>query len=894
MASSGVDVFVTHGRFVLWSKKSKATCLDAEELMRGVSLVRAVCSSVLIILAVVIGVESNVDAQGLGGAGTVQGIVKDPTGAVMVAVPVTLANPVTGFNRQIATGQDGRFVFRNVPPNSYHLEVATQGFQPLERDVDVRTAVPIELELTLALAMENTNVQVVGHATDLTERDPVAHTDIDQSLVATLPLEPTSTLNQVVTLASPGVVADANGFFHPMGDHAQSQFSIDNQPVTDQQSRIYSNQISTDAVQSMEVINGVPPAEFGDKDSLVVRIVTKSGLDQPHPTGAFNVSVGSFSTPVTDIALGAGSPKFGNFVSFNGLRTDRFLDPPEFTALHGTGNSESFFDRLDAHPSDANSFHLNVHLARSSFDVPNTFDQDAAGQDQHQKITTFNIAPGYSRILNSSWLLTANGYVRQDKVGYRPSEDPFADQPGTASQDRRLTNVGVKVDLAYARGIHNVKFGGSVGATKLKEQFSLGLTDPTVNSPCLDADGSPSGDPSLISDDACDAAELAPNADFIPGLVPYDLSRGGGLFQFAGDATIKQQAFYIQDDLKVGNNATVGLGLRFDHYDGLTTKSLVEPRIGFSYALAGGRSIFRASYGRTLETPYNENLILSNNADPLVFGTSGQPLSPGTRDHVEVGFQQAFGGWVVADVGYFYKHTTNAYDFGVLFDTPIFFPVSWDHSKLDGVTARINLIEHKGFSAFTVMGHTNAIFSPPGTGGLLLEQPEGEFRIDHDQKFQQTTNLQYTFEKTLGAWAAFSWRYDSGLVAGSVPDYATALTLSSDQQAAIGLFCGSTVATLDAPITSCDQSDRGAKRLVIPADGTADDLHNPPRVAPRNLFDLGIGVNNLFHTDKAKVRVRFTVVNLANTQALYNFLSTFSGTHFVTPRAYQVQAGVTF
>ena len=92
-------------------------------------------------------------------------------------------------------------------------------------------------------------------------------------------------MNQVITLASPGVVSDSNGFFHPVGDHAQTQFSIDNQPVTDQQSRVYSNQISPGAVQSMEIITGVAPAEYGDKSSLVAHIVTKSGLDQPKPTG---------------------------------------------------------------------------------------------------------------------------------------------------------------------------------------------------------------------------------------------------------------------------------------------------------------------------------------------------------------------------------------------------------------------------------------------------------------------------------------------------------------------------------------------------------------------------------------------------------------------------------
>jgi hypothetical protein len=806
-------------------------------------------------------------AQGLGGAGTVQGTVKDPTGGVMQSVEVKISNPVTGFNRTTTTDAVGKFIFRNLSPNPYRITVAAQGFQSLDRDVTVRTSVPIDVDLTLALAGATTAVEVVGTAETLLENDPTAHTDVDQTLIATLPVEAGGGLNQIITLASPGVVADANGFFHPIGDHAQTQFSIDNQPVTDQQSRIYSNQISEEAVQSLELITGVPPAEFGDKDSLVVRITTKSGLDQLKPTGSFSARYGSFKSPTGEINFGAGSHAVGNFLSFTGQRTDRFLDPPEFHALHDHGDSQSFFDRVDAHPGDADTLHLNVQLARSSFDVPNTFDQDAGGQAQHQKITTVNVAPGYTRVLTSNLLLAANAYVRRDKVTYTPSADPFADQPGTVSQDRQLRNTGGKVDFSYARGAHNVKFGGTISATKLTENFSLGLTDPGVNDPT--------------------------SPDFIPGLLAFDLTRGGRLFRFAGDATIKGQSIYLQDEIKAGD-ATFKLGLRGDHYDGLTKSTLFQPRLGVSYAVPGSGTILRASYGRTQETPYNENLVLASSGDAAVFGTGGVPLAPGKRDQLEVGVQQGFGGWLVADVGYFYKHTTNAYDFGVLFDTPIFFPVAWDHSKIDGLTARVNLVEHSGFSAFMVLGHTNAIYSPPGTGGILLEQPEGDFRIDHDQKFQQTTNVQYVFSRAVGAWAGFSWRYDSGLVAGSVPSYDDALALTADQQAAIGLFCGSTVATLDAPITSCASSDRGAKRLNIPANGTADDVNNPPRIAPRHLFDLAVGVDNVLHTDRARLKLRFSVVNLTNKEALYNFLSTFSGTHFVTPRAFQFQAGVTF
>jgi hypothetical protein len=276
---------------------------------------------------------------GLGGAGTVQGIVKDPTGGVMQAVEVRISNPVSGYSRTTTTDSGGRYVFTNLPPNPYHISVAAEGFQPFEKDVDVRSGVPITLDLSLALAGTTASVDVVGHAEDLLERDPTAHTDIDQSLMTRLPIETSGGLNQVVMLASPGVVADSNGFFHPIGDHAQTQFSIDNQPVTDQQSRVYSNQISSDAVQSMEVITGVAPAEYGDKSSLIVHIVTKSGLDQPKPAGSVSFGYGSFKSPSFDANVGAGTHKVGNFLSVSGLRTDRFLDPPEFEALHDTGTA---------------------------------------------------------------------------------------------------------------------------------------------------------------------------------------------------------------------------------------------------------------------------------------------------------------------------------------------------------------------------------------------------------------------------------------------------------------------------------------------------------------------------------------------------------------------------
>jgi hypothetical protein len=82
--------------------------------------------------------------------------------------------------------------------------------------------------------------------------------------------------------------------------------------------------------------------------------------------------------------------------------------------------------------------------------------------------------------------------------------------------------------------------------------------------------------------------------------------------------------------------------------------------------------------------------------------------------------------------------------------------------------------------------------------------------------------------------------------------------------------------------------------VSIPAPGTGNADHNPPRVAERSLFDASIGQDNLFSGDKYKWSLRLTAVNLTNKYALYNFLSTFSGTHYVTPRAMTAEVGFHF
>jgi len=276
----------------------------------------------------------------------------------------------------------------------------------------------------------------------------------------------------------------------------------------------------------------------------------------------------------------------------------------------------------------------------------------------------------------------------------------------------------------------------------------------------------------------------------MPGLIPFDLTRGGSLFRFRDNGKINEYAVYVQDSYSLGH-LTLNGGVRFDAYDGLSQANGVEPRIGVSYSHQadrhGAACLLFTHHGDAIqrEPPAFERFGRGRVASNIFGAFESVPLRPGTRNQYNAGFEQSLGRYLTVDADYFWKFTDTAYDFDTLFNTPIAFPISWRRSKLDGVS-------------------------------------------------------------------------------GSA-----------------------------SPITSCTSSC-GATRTTIPAPGTFNADTNPPRIAPRHILDASVGTDNLLHTEPVHVTLRISVPNLTNDVALYNFLSTFSGTHFLEPRSYQISMGVEF
>lgn len=842
-------------------------------------------------------------------SGTVQGTAVDQTDAVLAGATVEIRNPVTGYDQTTTTDANGAFRFNGVPFNNYQVTATYSGLDAATQNVSIRSALPISLKLALSVAGTQQTVTVEAQGSAI-ETVPTAHSDVDTESLSKLPITtPGAGLSETITMMATGVVNDANGFFHPLGDHSETSFQIDGQPINDQLSKVFSTQLPLNALKSLELLTGFPSAEYGEKTSLVVNATTPSGLGMTQPHGNVSAHYGSFGTGGAEASVGFGSKRFGDYLALNGLRSGRFLDTPEFRPFHDVGNNGSVLDRFDYQPDDNNAFHLDLFAARNWFQIPNTFDQVATNQDQRQRALSYNFAPGYQHTFSAHTLFTLNTWIREDQVNYFPSADRFDDTPVTASQHRKLMNLGGKAEVSYSRGKHNVKVGMQIMQTRLKEQFGLGVTDPTFNAPC--------DDPA----EALPCAVSGANAGFQAGLAPFDLTRGGTLLRFQAQGNIEEYAGYVTDLINWGH-FTLNPGLRITHYDGLSTATGVQPRMGLSYLVKRTSTVLRISYARTLETPHNENLLLSSSTGvgglANVFGAFGaQPLPVGRRNQFNVGFQQTFGRWLQVDADYFWKFTHNAAEFDVLLTTPITFPIMWKKDKLDGLGVRLSTLDIKGFRLNTTIGaHGRLRYFGPEVGGLLFNSPVTPtvFRTDSDDKFYQTTTAQYQWKKN-GPWVSFTWRYDNGQTAGAIPcaggscangpagsdTVVDASIIPPDQQAMAGLFCGSVKATPTTPISSalgpnlCPASQYGATRVAIPAPGTANDDKNPPRVSPRHLFDIGIGTDNLFRTSEDKrVKLQFAVTNLTNKITMYNFLSTFGGTHFVQPRSYEARIGYVF
>jgi hypothetical protein len=784
------------------------------------------------IIAVTLVVVSTAAAQT---TATLTGRVLDPHGAAIPGAAITLSNALTGFGRTSVAADDATFTITNIPLQAYTLKVEFPGFQADVRQIDLRTNVPVRVDVSLAVANQTDSVIVsAGDSSALIDVTLTgSRTAVSLTAIERMPTVTGSRGLESVLVSFPGFAQNANGAIHPRGAHNQMTFVVDGLPISDQLTGAFANALDTNMVQTVELMTGNIPAEFGSKISGVAVVTTRSGLGLNRAfTGDTAIKAGHFGTVQSDTRVGGQRERFGYFGAMTVMRTDRFLDQVTLDNLHNAGGFGRAFGRADALIGERDLVRVHAMGGRSSFQLANLRSQQANGQDQRQILADWSAWVSHVRTLTPQSTLESTAAFRHTTAELLPST---GDTPVTAAQDRALSTITVATRYTRVAGRHSVRAGVDLQRFPVREAFTLGITRGGFNDP-----GAP---------------------DFNPALLAHDLTRGGSPFVFDEKRTGTLASGFVQDSIR-WNRLAATLGLRFDEYRFVVTGRQLQPRIGVAWSFPSTSTALRASYNRNYQTPPNENLLLSSSeaASRLApesvrdaLGGTYVPLRPERQDVYEAGLQQVLFGRLSLDVAAYRKDSRDQQDNNNFFDTGIIFPTTLKKIRAKGLEARLTLPQTNGVSAALSVTSSRAVSTPPFTGGLFLGQDAvdllsaGPFVIDHDQVLSVHGTVNYAMRG--GVWVGGSVRYDSGLVSNP----------SNPSEVA---------------------ADPDFADLLPYVDLEAD----VPRVRPRTIVDV-VAAYDAVRSGRRAWSARLQVNNLTNRTALFNFQSVFVGTRVVQPRA---------
>jgi hypothetical protein len=776
-------------------------------------------------------------------SGTLTGRVLDERGQPVAGAQVHIENRVSGFHQTVSAEASGAYAIYNIPFSDYHLEVAAVGMEVLHRNLSLRSTLPTKLDLRLKAAAATV---VVEDSVSLVEAHPAAHLDIDRSTIEKIPTGVQSRAMESILLTTPGFIQDENGRFHFRGSHGQAMFVVDGVPITDQMQATFSNSLDPTQVESMEVITGGISAEYGGKPGAVVNLTSKSGLGAPRAfQGDVSLGLSRFATRELGFSGWGGGTAFGYFVTGAASESDRFLDPVNFENLHNHGATGRLFTRFDWLLGTSDMVRFSASGGQTDRDVVNLASQEAAGQNQRVHTSDANVNLGWTHLLDADRSLDVTLFYRGSTARLDPTRDlqpGFSeggpDTPFWVRSDRRLDNQGFQVGYTQRNGENALKGGIQVVRYPLHEHFDLAITD---------------------------SGQLSGPTD---PLYAYSAPGGGNLFSFVDGFTPSLLSAYLQDDLKAGP-WNLALGLRYDSYRGRNfTQDELQPRLGVTYALPSTGTLLRAVYDRLLLTPENENLAFSTSQAVWSLVTQSTLPVPHlrgeTQDSYLLGLDQQVGQLARVSVDYWWKESRNASDNSQFLNTGILFPIAAWKGRFHGMDLRVDLVPIHGWSAYLSAGTVRTLFYSPTIGGLdsadpRLNEPGGvPYLIDHDQKL--TAQLGVKFEQG-GFFAQGSIRYDSGLEAGDPstvignPDYAFGIPfVRSEQDSLVGANY---------------------------------------RIKPRTVVDLNLGQQWKLKSGQ-QVSVGMDLLNAMDEKGLYNFLSTFGGTHVIPPRTLAARVKLKF
>lgn len=656
--------------------------------------------------------------------GEIRVSVIDPNGLPLPSSTVTALSEASNTHRTFTTDSQGRFTFAHLPFGVYRLTVGHEGFQDHSELVHVQSGVPLEVTVKMAIQPVSAEVNVSEAATLLdAHRTGVVYSVGSQTIQEGQSPQPGRSILDLVNL-QPGWIFEANGVLHPRGSEYQTLFVVDGVPMDENRSPGFAPEFDRNDVQSMTVLTGNYPAEYGRKLGGVVEVTTDKDIRQGFH-GAAEADGGSFDTGGGFFSGSYGWNRSQLTISAFGNTTGRYLDPPVLGNFTNTAILDGLTAAYDQDLSASDSIHVSIHRRQARFEVPNENLQQAAGQVQNRNSIEDFGQVGWDHLISANLLFTARASVEDLSANLWSNA---LSTPIIAAQQRGFRRGYFRASLSASKKHHDLKFGGDAHYAPVTEALQYQITDPSY----FDA-GTPLN------------------------------------FNFHDHGLNRDQSLFAQDTMRYGN-FTLTAGLRYDHYSLVVNANAWSPRAGIAWFWPKADVRFYFSYDRVFITPAMENLLLASSpqvdvVDPNVLRV---PVQPSHGNFYEAGFSKGIVGKVRLDASFYRRMFDNYADDDVFLNTGIGFPISFRSAEIQGVDVKLNLPPRHGWSGFLSYSNLTGTAELPVAGGLFLGDEAlgaigatGSFPVTQDQRNTARAYLRYQCHPRV--WISTIAQYGSGL-----------------------------------------------------------------------------------------------------------------------------------
>jgi outer membrane receptor protein involved in Fe transport len=682
------------------------------------------------------------------GEGAIQGMVMAQADRSAVAdAVVELQGAILAAPLRTTTSSEGRFAFSRLVSGDYVLTVAHDTFQERRYRLSLKPREVYTLDVSLLLRPVQESIEVTADA------PPSVHSPGSTLLTAarldTLPPAQRANLPDAIVAAAPGMIRGHDDFVHIRGHEVALNPSINGVQFWENAHAVFSPGLGIDYIESINVMTGGFPAEYGNRFGGILDVVTKSGFTL-RDRGSVTLGTGSAQRHNAGFEFGGRNERAAYYMNLSGFMSDRFLSPPSPRSIHNTGAGVRSFARLDVRAADSDQIKLVIMGDGVNFDLPME-ERDAVLRPDFknaQRARSESVILSWDHVRSSDTVMQAAFYQRWSTVRQFPeSTDPYGAQ---TDAERTLDTFGIKSDVTRLYGRHTVKGGMDLALLRPREEFSY-LSQPWIDFTHLPA----------INETHVHFRGENLGAG-IPRPVVFDASKTGG-----------QASLFLQDKMQVTPAFTVDAGVRFDRYSLVISESHVSPRVNAAYRFPSGTVMFGA-YNHFFVPPPIENVLASGAGLTRFVSEIAVPLPPVRaikENQFEIGVTQPVGGAMNLGVTSYYRLSDDPPHTSLFPDSRFYTYASFDKGKAYGIEVKADVprIADLGVSGYLNYAFGRVWFYNPIGAGFTTEAAHlaetSRFLAPMDQTHTLTSGLTYYNSRTR-LWGGVAVEYGSGTPGG--------------------------------------------------------------------------------------------------------------------------------